>query len=48
MGHMKKRSPASETPRSTGNMLRINQRAHTFKDRKKDASRKACRGKVYA
>jgi len=48
MGYMKKRTPAHQTPRSTGNMLRINQRAHTFKDRKKEANRKACRGKVYA
>lgn len=45
---MAKAKATHQLPRSTGNMLRINQRAHKFTDRKKAASKKACRGKVYA
>jgi len=29
-------------------MWRVNQRAHTFTDRKKDANKKACRGKGWS
>lgn len=45
---MAKTRKTHDTPRATGNMLRINQRAHEFADRKKVANKKACRGKVYA
>jgi hypothetical protein len=33
-------------PTTDKRMLRVNQRAHKFVDRKKKASRDACRGKV--
>lgn len=43
---MRMKKGTHSTPRATGNMLRVNQRAHKFADRRKVASKKACRGKV--
>jgi len=37
------KSKTPDTGRADERMWRINQRAHTFADRKKDANRKACR-----
>jgi hypothetical protein len=42
-----KKSTKFETPRLEVRMQRISQRAHTFKDRRKEASRKACRKGSY-
>jgi hypothetical protein len=44
----KKKLPTIVTPRAEPRMWRVNQNAVTFTDRKKAASKKACRGKVYA
>lgn len=45
---MSKRKKTTTTGRMPERMQRHTQRAHTYTDRKKDASRKACRGKVAA
>lgn len=47
-GMAKKKRPQLVTPRMPERMQRHKQTAHTFVDRKKKASREACRGKVYA
>ena len=38
-----KTTQSSKTGRTEARMWRVNQRAHKFTDRKKDANRKACR-----
>ena len=47
-GMAKRKTPSTPTGRMEPRMWRVNQRAVKFTDRKKAASRKACRGKVYA
>lgn len=47
-GMAKAKAQKIDTGRMDPRMWRVNQRAVKFTDRKKAASRKACRGKVYA
>lgn len=44
----KRKKTTTTTGRMEPRMWRVNQRAVKFTDRKKDAARKACRGKVAA
>ena len=44
----RRKTTTTDTGRMEPRMWRVNQRAVKFSDRKKAASRKACRGKVYA
>lgn len=48
MAKKRKNESLPERPRNELRMQRHTQRAHKFTDRKREASRKACRGRVYA